>query len=52
MRHIVIECVDVLWILHFTLHNCISHWPRDASPISALLVITNHMRVLRYDTHE
>ena len=47
--HIVIGCVD---ILHFTWHSHISHWPKDALAMSALLVITIHMRVLRYDIHE
>ena len=48
---IVIGCVDVVWILHFTLHNHISHWPRDALPMDVLLVITGHMRVLKNDTY-
>ena len=48
---IVIGCVDVLWILHLTLHNRISHLLRDALPVSALVIITSQVRVLRYDTH-
>ena len=47
--HIVIGHIDLSWILHFTLHNRISHWPRDTLQMSALLVITNRMRVLRYN---
>jgi predicted 3-demethylubiquinone-9 3-methyltransferase (glyoxalase superfamily) len=45
-------CVDLSWILHFTLHDRISRLLRDALPMSALLVITSHKRVLKYDTHE
>ena len=52
MSCIVIACVDVALILHFTLY---SHRPRDALPlallIEALLVITGLMRVLKNDTH-
>jgi len=46
MCHIVIGCLDLLWILHFTLHNRISHWVRDALPMSALLIIATHLTVL------
>jgi hypothetical protein len=49
--HIVIGCFDVLWILHFTLYDRISHWLRIDLQVSALLVITSYMRVLRNDTH-
>ena len=51
MCRIVIGCVDVLWILHLTFHNRIPHWLRDALPMSALVIITSQMRVLRYDRH-
>ena len=43
---IVIGCVDVWWVLHFAWHNYISYWWRDA-----FLVVTSHLRVLKYDTH-
>ena len=43
--HIVVGCAHLSWILHSALHNRISHWLRDALPVSALL-ITSHMRVL------
>jgi hypothetical protein len=45
---IVIGCADVWWILQSTVH---SDWLRDALPMNALLVITSHMRVLKYDIH-
>ena len=45
---IVIGCINVWWILHFTLHN---HRLRDSLPIDAQLVITGHMRVLKYNAH-
>ena len=44
MCRIVIVCVNVRWILHFTLHN---HRLRVSLPIDALLVITGHMKVLK-----
>jgi len=45
---IVIGSIDLSRILHFALpvHNRISYWPRDALSVSALLVITSHMRVM------
>ena len=43
MCRVVIGCIDVSWIVHFTLHN---HWLRDNLPMDALLVINHHMRVL------
>ena len=46
---VVIGCVDVSWILHFTLHDHVSHWMRDALLMDALLVITSHSRVLKRD---
>ena len=46
---IVIGCVDLLWILHLTLHYRISHWLRVALPMSALLIIPSQMRILWYD---
>ena len=46
--HVVILCVNLSWMLHIACH---SHRPRDALPMSALLVITSHIRDLRYDTH-
>lgn len=50
--YIIMGCVDVSWILHFTLHNHISHWLKDALLVSALQVITSrHVRVLRYDIY-
>jgi hypothetical protein len=45
-------CVDVAGVRPFTLHEYISCWLRDALPSGALLVITNHMRVLKNETHE
>ena len=48
MCHVVVWCVNLSWILHIAWHN---RRPRDALPMSALLVITSHIRVLRYDTH-
>jgi hypothetical protein len=42
--HIVIGCVHLLWVLHSALHNRISHWRRDALPVSAF--ITSHLGVL------
>jgi len=48
--HIVIGCIDVSWILHFTLHNHVSYRLKDSLPVSTLQVITSHMRVLRYET--
>ena len=43
---IVIGCLDVPWMLHFTMDN---HWLRDALLMDTLklLVITSHMRVLK-----
>ena len=42
---IVIECLDVPWMLHFIMHSLL----RDALLMDAfkLLVITSHMRVLK-----
>ena len=48
---IVIECVDVWWILHFALHNCVSHWLRDVLSTDAFVVVACHIMVLTYDTH-
>ena len=48
MCRIVIGCVDVSWVLHFTLHN---HRLRDSLSIDALLVTTSSMRVLKHDAH-
>ena len=48
---IVIGCIDVWWMLHFTLHNYISLWLRDALPTDAFLEVTSYMSVLTYDTH-
>ena len=51
-RCIVIGCVDVAMVLHFTLKNCISYWRlRAALTMGALEVITCHMRVLKNGTH-
>ena len=52
MSHIVIGCVDVSWILHFTLHGHVYRWLRDALSMNALLVITSHMTVLKRVTHK
>ena len=49
--YIVIGRVDVSWIPHFTLHGHVFHWMRDILPMNALLVITNHLRVLKRDVH-
>jgi hypothetical protein len=43
---IVIGRANVWWILHFTLHNYISHWLRDTLLMDAFLVVTGHIRVL------
>ena len=50
---IVMGCIDVVWVLHFTLHNHISHWVRDLLILlmDVLLVINGHMRVLKDDAH-
>ena len=53
---IVIGCVDVSWIVHFTLHwhHHVYRWLRDALPMDTLLVITSylsHLRVLKRDMH-
>ena len=45
---IVIVCLDVWWILHFTLHNRRS---RDALPMDVFLVVTRDMRILKYDIY-
>ena len=49
VRPIVIGRVDVWWILYFTMHTYITHWLRDALPMDAFLVVTSHMRDLKYD---
>ena len=49
--HIVIGCVDVWWVMHFALHSYISHWMRGAFSMDAFLVVTSHVRILKYDTH-
>ena len=48
---IVIRYVDLSWMLYFALpvHNRVSHWLREVLPVSTLLVIANHMRVLKND---
>ena len=46
VRCIVIGCIDVSWMMHFTLHN---HRLRDTRPIDTLLVITSHTRILKYE---
>lgn len=51
VRRIEIGCDHVWWILHFTLHNYISRWLRDALSMDAFLVVACHMRVLKYDRH-
>jgi hypothetical protein len=48
---VVIGHDDVRWVLHFARHSHISHWLRDAHLMDAFLVVTSHMRVLKYDTH-
>lgn len=48
-RIVVIGCVDVSWIMRFTLHN---HRLGEALSIDALLVITSHLRVLKSETHK
>ena len=45
---IVIVCLDVWWILHFTLHN---RRLRDALPMDVFLVVTSDMRILKYDIY-
>ena len=47
---IVIGCLDVSWMQHFTVH---SHWLSGALLMDTfkLLVITGHMRVLMYKIH-
>ena len=45
---IVVVCINVWWILHFTLHN---RGLRDALLVDVILVDTSYMRILRYDTH-
>ena len=47
MCRVVIDYVDVWWVLHFAWHNYISYRLRDAFPMDAFLVITSHMRVLK-----
>ena len=49
--HIVIGCVNMALIMHFTLENYISYWLMNALSTGVLGVITCHMRVLRNDTH-
>jgi hypothetical protein len=49
---IVIDCVDVAWILHFILHDHIVCWLRDGFAMDALLVIRSHIEVLKNDIHE
>ena len=47
---IVIGCVDVAMVKHFTLKSCISYWRlRGALTMGVLEVITCHMRVLKND---
>ena len=41
---IVIECLDVPWMLHFIMHSLLRDLLMDAFK---LLVITSHMRVLK-----
>ena len=48
----VIECIDVVRMLHFTLHDHISCWLRYTLPMYALLAITGAMRFLKIDAHE
>jgi hypothetical protein len=52
----VIGCVDVSRLLHFTLHSHISHQLRDVLLMDPILVVTSkvtsHMRVLKYETHK
>ena len=43
---IVIGYIDVWWIVHFTSHN---RRLRDALPMDVFLVVTCHMRILKYD---
>ena len=45
---VVIGCVDVPWIMRFTLHD---HRLGEALSIDPLLVITSHLRVLKSETH-
>ena len=52
--HIVIRYIDLSWILlALPVHDCVSHWLREALPVSTLLVklpvVPSHMRVLKND---
>ena len=49
---IVIGCVVVWWVVHFALHEYISHWLRVALPVDASLVVISHMRVLKCDSSD
>jgi hypothetical protein len=49
----VIGRADVLWI-QYCISTCTATFPprvRDAFPMGAFPVVTNHMRVLKYDEH-
>ena len=47
---IVMRCLNLVRILHLTLHNYVPYWLRDAFPIDVLLVITGNIRVLKNET--
>ena len=51
LSRIVIGRVDVLRILHFTMHGHVSHWLRDTLLMNVLLVIVGHLRVLKRNMH-
>ena len=51
VSRIMIGCVDVGWILHFTLHTYVSHRLRDGLPMDPFPEVTNYMSVLTYNTH-